>query len=57
MPLIVDGEKIKITHKPDGQHYLLIEKSGPEHAGKVAVTASNNNGKITSEAKLSVTCK
>lgn len=42
---------------PDGLHYLLIEKAGPEHAGKLAVTASNDHGKTTSEAKLSVTCK
>lgn len=53
----MDGEKIKMAHEPNGQYYLLIEKSGPEHAGKFAVTASNNNGKTTSEAKLSVTCK
>lgn len=46
-----------MANEPDGQHYLLIEKSGPEHAGKFAVIASNENGKTTSEAKLSVTCK
>lgn len=56
-PLIVDGEKVKMAHEPDGLHYLLIEKAGPEHAGKLAVIASNNHGKIASEAQLSVTCK
>lgn len=53
----MDGEKVKVAHEPDGIHYLLIEKAGPEHSGKLAVTASNDNGKTTSEAKLSVTCK
>lgn len=57
-PIIVDGEKIKmVSGKPDGTHYLLIEKAGPNHAGKLAVTASNENGKTTSEAKLFVTRK
>lgn len=56
-PLIVDGEKIKMAHEPDGLHYLLIEKAGPEHAGKLTVIASNNNGNTTSEAKLSLTRK
>lgn len=46
-----------MAHEPDGLHYLLIEKAGPEHAGKLAVIASNNHGKIASEAQLSVTCK
>lgn len=46
-----------MVHKPDGLHYLLIEKTGPEHAGKLAVIASNDNGKITAEAKLSITRK
>jgi len=46
-----------MAHEPDGLHYLLIEKAGPEHAGKLAIIASNNNGNTTSEAKLSVTCK
>lgn len=53
----MDGEKIKMAHEPDGFHYLLIEKAGPEHAGKLAVIASNVNGNTVSEAKLSVTCK
>jgi len=53
----VDGEKIKMTHEPDGLHYLLIEKAGTEHAGKLAIIASNDNGNTVSEAKLSVTCK
>ncbi|XP_025423040.1 obscurin isoform X6 [Sipha flava] len=56
-PLIVDGEKIKMAQGPDGLHYLLIEKAGPEHAGKLVVIATNDNGKTTSEAKLSVTSK
>ncbi|XP_060852356.1 obscurin isoform X8 [Rhopalosiphum padi] len=56
-PLVIDGEKIKMAHEPDGLHYLLIEKAGPEHAGKLAIIASNNNGNTTSEAKLSVTSK
>lgn len=56
-PLVVDGEKIKMAHEPDGLHYLLIEKAGPEHAGKLAIIASNDNGNTISEAKLSVTCK
>ncbi|XP_022174782.1 obscurin-like isoform X6 [Myzus persicae] len=56
-PLVVDGEKIKMAHEPDGLHYLLIEKAGPEHAGKLAIIASNDNGNTTSEAKLSVTSK
>lgn len=56
-PLVVDGEKIKMAHGPDGLHYLLIEKAGPEHAGKLAIIASNDNGNTMSEAKLSVTCK
>jgi len=53
----VDGEKIKMAHEPDGLHYLLIEKAGSEHSGKLAIIASNDNGNTTSEAKLSVTCK
>lgn len=56
-PLIVDGEKVKMAHEPDGLHYLLIEKTSSDHAGKLIVTASNENGKTTSEAKLSVTRK
>lgn len=56
-PLVVDGENIKMAHEPDGLHYLLIEKAGPEHAGKLAIIASNDNGTTASEAKLSVTCK
>ncbi|XP_060875327.1 obscurin isoform X5 [Metopolophium dirhodum] len=56
-PLVVDGENIKMAHEPDGLHYLLIEKAGPEHAGKLAIIASNDNGTTTSEAKLSVTSK
>ncbi|KAL4084740.1 hypothetical protein QTP88_027657 [Uroleucon formosanum] len=56
-PLVVDGENIKMAHEPDGLHYLLIEKAGPEHAGKIAIIASNDNGNTTSEAKLSVTSK
>lgn len=56
-PLIVDGEKIKMANGPDGLHYLLIEKAGPEHEGTLSVIASNDNGKTKSEAKLSVTCK
>ncbi|XP_050059981.1 obscurin isoform X6 [Aphis gossypii] len=56
-PLVVDGEKIKMAHEPDGLHYLLIEKAGPEHAGKLAIIASNDNGNTISEAKLSVTSK
>ncbi|KAE9543197.1 hypothetical protein AGLY_003108 [Aphis glycines] len=55
--LVVDGEKIKMAHEPDGLHYLLIEKAGPEHAGKLAIIASNDNGNTISEAKLSVTSK
>lgn len=56
-PIIVDGEKIKMVHEPNGTHYLLIEKASPDYAGKFAVIVSNENGKITSEAELSVTCK
>uniref|UniRef100_A0A2S2PE49 Muscle M-line assembly protein unc-89 n=1 Tax=Schizaphis graminum TaxID=13262 RepID=A0A2S2PE49_SCHGA len=56
-PLVIDGEKIKMAHEPDGLHYLLIEKAGPEHAGKLAIIASNDSGNTTSEAKLSVTSK
>ncbi|XP_026820148.1 obscurin-like isoform X6 [Rhopalosiphum maidis] len=56
-PLVIDGEKIKMAHEPDGLHYLLIEKAGPEHAGKLAIIASNDNGNTASEAKLSVTSK
>ncbi|XP_025192239.1 obscurin isoform X4 [Melanaphis sacchari] len=56
-PLVVDGEKIKIAHESDGLHYLLIEKAGPEHAGKLKIIASNDNGNTTSEATLSVTSK
>jgi len=56
-PLVIDGDKVKMAHEPDGLHYLLIEKAGPEHTGKLTVIASNNHGKITSEAKLSVTRK
>lgn len=48
---------MKMAHEPDGLHYLLIEKAGPEHAGKLAVIASNENGKTKSEATLSVTRK
>lgn len=44
-----------MVHEPDGLHYLLIEKAGPEHAGNLVVIASNDNGKTTSEAKLSIT--
>lgn len=51
----MDGEKVKMIHEPDGLHNLLIEKAGPEYAGKLVVIASNDNGKTTSEAKLSVT--
>lgn len=46
-----------MASKPDGLHYLLIEKTSPDHAGKLIVTASNDNGKVASEAKLSVTRK
>lgn len=46
-----------MAHEPDGTHYLLIEKAGPEHNGKLAVFASNDNGNISSEAKLAITRK
>ncbi|XP_050440789.1 obscurin isoform X50 [Adelges cooleyi] len=56
-PLNVDGEKVKLTHGPDGLHYLLIEKTSPELTGKITVTASNDHGTISSEANLAVTSK
>lgn len=46
-----------MVQEPDGTHYLLIEKTGPEHNGKLAVFASNDNGKISGEAKLAITRK
>lgn len=53
----MDGEKIKMVQEPDGTHYLLIEKAGPEHNGKLGIFASNDNGNISSEAKLTITRK
>lgn len=53
----MDGEKIKMANEPGGLQHLLIEKTSPDHAGKLILTASNDNGKVSSEAKLSVTRK
>lgn len=49
-----DGKKIKLLSQPDGSHVLVIEKVGPEHAGEYTVTATNDQGSVSSSAPLEV---
>lgn len=53
-PIKPDGKNIKLVSQPDGSHVLIIEKVGPEHAGEYAVTATNDQGSVTSSAPLDV---
>ncbi|KAE8753085.1 hypothetical protein FOCC_FOCC000008 [Frankliniella occidentalis] len=49
-----DGKNIKVVSQPDGSHVLVIEKVGPEHAGEYTVTATNDQGSVSSSAPLEV---
>lgn len=49
-----DGDRIRITQSPDGTIALVVDDASPADAGEYRVVASNDAGKTSSGANVSV---
>lgn len=53
-PIDIDGDHVQCVTSPDGSQSLIIDKVSPLDAAVYSVTARNDVGSSTSEAKIDV---